>query len=60
MSEITKATTDSNKIFMTDETPGFITVSTQLTTVTTELDPSGVPQTDLQTVTISITSSQNA
>jgi len=59
MSSITKATTDDSIIYLTEETESSETVTTSMTTLVTNTDPSGNPVTDVQTVTISITSTQD-
>lgn len=59
MSSITKATTDDSIIYLTEETESSETVTTSMTTLVTNTDPSGNPVTDVQTVTISITSTED-
>lgn len=58
MSSTTRATTEDNSIYLTEETENSETVTTTLTTLVTITDPSGVPVSDIQTVTISITSNE--
>jgi len=59
MSNITKATTEDSDVFLSEETENSETVTTTLTTLVTITDPSGIPVIDVQTVTISITSSED-
>lgn len=58
MSSPTTATTDDSLIFLTEETIDSETVSTTLTTIVSTTDPSGIPVSDVQTVTITITSTE--
>lgn len=55
----TKATTEDNFIYLTEETEDSETVTTNMTTLVTTTDPSGNPETDVQTITISITSTED-
>jgi len=56
MSSTTKATSDDNLVFLTEDTESSESLSTNLTTLVTITDPSGIVVTDVQTVTITITS----
>jgi len=59
MSSQTKATPEDSTIYLTEETENSETVSTTLTTLVSITDPSGIEVTDVQTVTISITSTED-
>lgn len=59
MSSVTKATTENNIIFLTEENEISETVTTSITTSVTTTDSSGNIENDIQTVTISITSTQD-
>jgi hypothetical protein len=54
----TKATTEDNFIYLTEETEISESVSTSVTTLVSTTDPSGNQEIDVQTVTITITSTQ--
>lgn len=59
MSGQSKATSEVGFVYLTEETETSETLTTTLTTLITETDPSGIPLTNIQTVTISITSTEN-
>lgn len=59
MESITKATGEDNIIYLTEETVNSESVKTTLTSLVTITDPSGNPETDVQTVTITITSTED-
>jgi hypothetical protein len=59
MSNIQRATPEDSNIYLTEETESSETVITSMTTLVTNTDPSGNPVTDVQTVTISITSTED-
>lgn len=59
MSSITKATSEDSVIYLTEETDVSESVISTITTLVTTTDPSGNPVTDVQTVTISITSTED-
>jgi hypothetical protein len=59
MSSQTKATTEDNTIFLKEETENSETVTSTLTTLVSSTDPSGIEVIDVQTVTISVTSTED-
>jgi hypothetical protein len=59
MSNIQRATPEDSNIYLTEETEISETVISKLTTLVTTTDPSGNTVTDVQTVTISITSTED-
>ena len=58
MSNIQKATPEDSNIYLTEETEISESVTTSMTTLVTTTDPSGNQEIDVQTVTITITSTQ--
>lgn len=54
-----QATSTVNEVFLSEDTDNSASASTTLTTIVSTNDPSGIPVIDVQTVTISITSSEN-
>lgn len=59
MSNIQRATPEDSNIYLTEETESSETVTTSMTTLVTTTDPSGNSVTDIQTITISITSTED-
>jgi len=59
MSSQTKSTTEDNTIFLKEETENSETVTSTLTTLVSSTDPSGIEVIDVQTVTISVTSTED-
>jgi hypothetical protein len=59
MSSITKATREDSNIYLTEETEISESATTSMTTLVTTTDPSGNSVTDIQTITISITSTED-
>ena len=58
MSNIQRATTEDSNIYLTEETEISESVTTSMTTLVTTTNPSGNQVIDVQTVTITITSTQ--
>ena len=58
MSNIQRATPEDSTIYLTEETEISESVTTSMTTLVTTTDPSGNQEIDVQTVTITITSTQ--
>jgi|SaaInlStandDraft_5_1057022.scaffolds.fasta_scaffold34884_3 hypothetical protein len=58
MSNIQRATTEDSNIYLTEETEISESVTTSMTTLVTTTNPSGNQEIDVQTVTITITSTQ--
>lgn len=59
MSSVTKATTEDSIIYLTEENVRSETIITSITTSVTTTDTSGNIENDIQTVTISITSTED-
>ncbi len=57
--ETQSATSNVNDVFLSEDTDNYASASTTLTTIVSTNDPSGIPVIDVQTVTISITSSED-
>ena len=53
------ATSNVNKVYLSEDTDNSASASTTLTTIVSTNDPSGIPVIDVQTVTISITSTED-
>ena len=58
MSNVQRATTEDSNIYLTEETEISESVTTSMTTLVTTTNPSGNQEIDVQTVTITITSTQ--
>lgn len=58
MSNIQRATPEDSNIYLTEETEISESVTTRMTTLVTTTNPSGNQEIDVQTVTITITSTQ--
>ena len=58
MSNIQRATPEDSSIYLTEETEISESVTTSMTTLVTTTDPSGNQEIDVQTVTITVTSTQ--
>ena len=53
------ATFSVNEVYLSEDTDNSASASTNLTTIVSTNDPSGIPVIDVQTVTISITSTED-